>query len=174
MVDTVQIFRAHEIGTTIPPGYKVTHHDVPVPGSVCDPKHLRNCSFDHLATGYHSHGDTYTLNYHRVSLPRLLHEDNGKLITNQEQLDASMLLFHQKTCELGIPQYDSFHFTRVDLTWQFLGDAAQFVQAHLHAPHPRIRSEPILYANRSLALAGSELRIAIYDNQVQTGGACSQ
>jgi len=129
--------------------------------------HEQSCSFDDQATGYHAHGQQGDVVYHRASLPRLLHGDNGNLIKNQTELDAALDRLKQKAGELGTSCTPDSHFTRVDLVWQFRGDPAQYVQAHRNCRHARIRSDVIRYEQRSLALKGSELRISIYDKTLE-------
>ena len=142
--------------------------DYPVTGDRDGHSRIKTVSYADPTTGYRAYGDTYCLKYHRASLPRLLHGDNGKLIKSQAELDAAMDLLLAKAGELGIPQIHGYQYTRVDLVLQFIGDPAAFVSAHLHARHPRIYSDPVRYETRSLALKGSELRITIYDKIYKT------
>lgn len=74
-----------------------------------------------------------------------------------------MDLLHEQASTLGRPEFEHFHFTRVDLVYQFRGDPAKFVLAHRHARHPRIRGKVHNYSDRSLVFKGSEMRITIYD-----------
>lgn len=177
MIDTVNIFHPHVIhgsdphinprirtAQTPPPGYRHTYYQGR-PDAASKYTHGQQQSFscDDDATGYHAHGQSSEYKHHRASLPRLLHGSNGKLIKTQSELDAGLSLLLQKAGELGEPSTPDFHFTRVDLVWQFVGDTAVYIQAHREARHPRIRRDPTRYESRSLALEGSEMRITMYD-----------
>jgi hypothetical protein len=119
--------------------------------------------FDDPITGYHGHGDNGYLRYHRVSLSRLLHGDNGRLIKNQAELDGAIAKLLRMAKELGRPAIPTPHFTRVDLAWQFADDPARFVLAHRHCRHPRIHADAVCHGKRSLYFKGAEMRITMYD-----------
>ena len=162
MVDTVQLFQSCRVDhRAVPPGYRLTSHRETLSDGNFIPQ---NQHYDDPATGYHAYGENGTVTYHRASLPRLHHGTNGRLIKNQEELDAALALLQAKATELGEPRTPGFeHATRVDLVWQFKGDPAQFVLAHRNCRHPGVRSAPFIYENRSLVFKGSEVRISIYD-----------
>ncbi len=118
--------------------------------------------------GYHAYGNSYEIQYHRASLSRLFHGNNGKLIKSQAELDAALDLIQQKAGQICNAIFGNFHFTRVDMVWQFQGDfAADFILAHRTAKHPRIHSSPSFYESRSMAWKGSEMRVNIYDKTLE-------
>lgn len=161
MLDTVTMFRPFRLQAPGPPtGWQHTRYSGSRSGS---PASVESFDLDDPTTGYHAHGKLGEIRYHRASLPRLLHGSNGRLIKNQAELDSALALLAANAGQLGYCASPSHHYTRVDLVWQFRGDPAQFVQAHRVCRHPRIRSNPIRYEERSIAFAGSEMRISIYD-----------
>jgi hypothetical protein len=159
MIDTANMIQPHELFETgLMPDWKST-------SSVAqsDEGQIREFYLRHLPTKYFTKGKNgYTL-FHTASLPRLVFGDNGKLIKNQEQLDAGLNLLFAKAAEIGRPTTDKFHFTRVDLVWQFQVDVPLFIQAHRNSRHSRIRIDPRLYEKRSLMFKGSEVKIRMYD-----------
>jgi len=169
LIDTVQIFSPSELVlANVPSTWRRSSCDQPT----ADPNGIgfvlnNTFTFDDPVTGYHGYGEHGELRYHRASLPRLLHGQNGKLLNSQTAVDAALNLLQQKAGEICNFNYDVDHFTRVDLVWQFCGDAADFILAHRNARHPRIRSGPSFYEARSMAFNGSELRIAIYDKMLE-------
>lgn len=165
MIDTVNIFYPHAIHTQQPmPGWNYGTRLI-MPGTEVNHGHGQQQSFtcDDSGTGYHGYGSSFEIRHHRVSLPRLLHGSNGYLIKSQVELEAALVLLIEKAGELGNPSVPDYHFTRVDLVWQFAGDTADYIQAHRSARHPRIRKDSAIYEGRSLAFNGSEMRICIYD-----------
>lgn len=165
MIDTLHIFSpAPLVVSNLPTSWRrsISDNQVPNPSGIgFIPQ--RSFSYDDPETGYHGHGHGDEIRYHRASLPRLLHGSNAMLIKSQAELDAALDLFQQKAGEICNATFTTFHFTRVDLVWQFRGDTADFILAHRHAHHPRIHRDPTFYETRSMALKGSEMRIAIYD-----------
>ncbi len=125
-------------------------------------------AFDDPQTGYHGHGEADYVLYHTASLPRLLFGHNGRLIQNQAQIDAALDLMRAKAGELGSPPATAdLRFVRADLVWQFSIDPAQVVLAHRNSRHPRIRSNPIRYEDRSIVFAGRERRVSFYDKVLE-------
>lgn len=169
MIDTVQIFSPSELVlANISPTWRRSSYNQPTADADGIGFVLKNSfTFDDPVTGYHGYGEHGELRYHRASLPRLLHGRNGKLLNSQVEVDAAMNLLQQKAAEICNFNYDVDHFTRVDLVWQFRGDAADFILAHRNTRHPRIRRGPSFYEARSMAFTGSELRIAMYDKTLE-------
>jgi hypothetical protein len=167
MIDTITMFQPRDIvGSDVPLSYSHTvYRQPPTCGYGHSPQ--KSFSYDDPVTGYHAYGEGDAICYHRASLPRLLYGHNGKLIKDQAELDNALELLQAKGDEIGNLTHSGHHFTRVDLVWQFRGDPARFVLAHRHARHPRIHSDPVQYASRSLALEGSEMRISIYDKTLE-------
>jgi hypothetical protein len=164
MIDTVTIFKPQElVESDIPSSYRLTVFRQPHARGRPISGPTTSISYDDPDTGYHAYGEDGSIRYHRASLPRLLHGQNGNLIKDQVELDRALELLHAKSDEIGNLARSGYHFTRVDLVWQFRGDPARFILAHRHARHPRLRGDPVLYEARSLALEGSEMRIDIYD-----------
>ena len=165
MIDTVTFHRPfHRDTSEPPPDWRFKRSRAPLPEG--HPKITPDVTyeFDHKPSGYHGYGKADYVLYHTGSLPRFLFGHNGRLIQNQVQIDAALNLIRAKAGELGTPPANpDLRFTRVDLCWQFVGDSAQFVLAHRACRHPRIRSNPIRYEDRSIAFNGSELRVIIYD-----------
>src|SRR6266550_4494110 len=111
MLDTVTIFRPFRLHSATPlPGWRATAYSEPL-----SDRQGRESSFslDDSGTGYHGHGQNGEVRYHRASLPRLLHGDNGKLIKNQVELDTALDRLRQKAGELGNSCTPDLHFTRV-------------------------------------------------------------
>jgi hypothetical protein len=131
----------------------------------------KSFTYKNPGSGYHGHGHTDEVRQHRASLPRLLHGQNGKLIKSQADLDAALASFEIKAGEICEFRLSNHHFTRVDLVWQFEGDPADFILAHRHIRHPRIRKEPETYEinleAHSLRIQGSEMKILIYDKSFE-------
>jgi hypothetical protein len=126
---------------------------------------------DDPASGYRGNGHTGEINCHQVSLPRLLHGQNGTLIKDQNELNEALALLKNKADEVCEFNYFDHHFTRVDLVWHFEGDTAEFILAHRNARHQRIRKDPTIFEiesrAHSLSFDGSELRITIYDKSFE-------
>jgi hypothetical protein len=172
VIDTVTIFRPFQrhSAAELPADWAHGTHHRSSHGRTQSRRYNDIFYFSDPVSGYRGYGERDQINYHRASLPRLIHGDNGHLIKNQAELDAALDLLCSKAGQLGTSCTTDSRFTRVDLVWQFKGDPAQFIQAHRVGRHPRIYSDPIRYEARSLALKGSELRISIYDKRLEQCG----
>lgn len=143
MLDSVQIFSPAEmLQSGLPTHWREDIRHTPVPDP--DPEGIgfipkTTIGFNDPHSGYHAYGDRNKIKYHRASLPRLLHGQNGKLIKNQGELDAALELLQNKAGEICDFNLLNFHFTRVNLVWHFRGDTADFILAHRHAHHVRLR-----------------------------------
>jgi hypothetical protein len=166
VIDTIHIFSPAELlRSNLPAHWRRSTQSTPVADREGVGYYVPaySFSFDDPASGYHAYGNGDEVKYHRASLPRLLHGNNGMLIKSQAELNAGRDLLQQKACEICNATFGNLHFTRVDLVWQFRGDTAGFILAHRNARHPRIRRGASFYESRSMAFKGSQMRISIYD-----------
>ncbi len=126
--------------------------------------------------GLRVYGNASRLNAVEVSLPKILHGHNGRLIKNAEELEtafayleyilASLLTSlppNTRLIPVGKERTPDCHYTRVDMPWQFTADVG--VRMTLaNARHDKIRSYPSSFkGGQTIHLKGSFLEICAYD-----------
>lgn len=125
---------------------------------------------EHLATGLRACGTPSLLNTVEVSLPRVLHGHNGKLIQNQHDLDRALAKVYSLLRQIGRPRQERFKPYRVSLAWHFAGNLNQFMGAFEQAKHKSIRTVARGYDNESMFWQGHDIRIRVYDKIRQMTG----
>ena len=122
----------------------------------------------HVDTGLRIMGSTCDADEVEVSLPRVLHGDNGRLLATPEDLGQAV----QKTMDLLGSVLDRprvSHFTRCDLVWQFEGDPLDWINALRRAKHPRVRKAGHEFFDESLHWPGKEVHGRLYDKGKECG-----
>lgn len=110
-----------------------------------------------------------------VELPKLLWGHNGRLITTPEEFNNALAWLAEILTALlkpafpndgFIPGYSTitaqYHFTRIDLCWQFPSDRGVFF-ALSNATHDKIRSSPSFIRRETVVHRGSFLSLKCYD-----------
>jgi hypothetical protein len=105
-----------------------------------------------------------------ASLPRVLFGHNGKLIQSQFDIEAALAKLDSRIEEITCRPLCGRIFSRIDLVWQFEGDAQSFLIAHKNCLLPGIRKVPSIYPSESLFWRGSQLKCRMYDKSKQQTG----
>lgn len=122
----------------------------------------------HAATDLRMGGSGTCVDWVEVSLPRVLHGSNDRLLSTSEELKESVdgALALVRTL-VDRPRVD--HFTRVDLVWQFAADPVDWINALRRARHPSIRKPTQEFFDESLHWAGREVHGRLYDKGKECG-----
>jgi hypothetical protein len=95
-----------------------------------------------------------------AELPKLLWGHNGRLITNQEDLDASLELLRSSLQKYV--EFSSWQFVRIDLCWQFNTDAKAVILAHQWTCLPGIRKRPTVFdGGKQISWRGGRSRVVL-------------
>ena len=103
-----------------------------------------------------------------VAMPRLIHESNSVLISDEDML-------HEATSSLKyrmqqVLEYDQCPiYTRVDLVWQFRGNMVDYINSFRSVRHPNIRGGQIIYEGETIQWKGHRLDILMYDKLKEKG-----
>ncbi len=105
--------------------------------------------------------------YVTASLPRLLFSTNKKLIVSQKQVDdalekADSLVAQVST--VGLPA-KRVAFSRIDLTWQIIGNVKDVIYSLLNFEYPRVRKAPRIYMGESILFTNRNFSLSIYDKE---------
>ena len=103
-----------------------------------------------------------------VAMPRLIHESNSVLISDEDMLhDAYSSL---KYLMIQVLEYDQLpRYTRVDLVWQFRGNMIDYINSFRSVRHPNIRGGQIIYEGETIQWKGHRLDILMYDKLKEKG-----
>ncbi|MBL9151863.1 MAG: hypothetical protein JNK37_05245 [Verrucomicrobiales bacterium] len=141
-------------------------------------------SFTHDGSGLRVNASEYDKHSAEVSLPRLLHGDNGMLLKSPDEFRAAI------DCLIGLlrvfhPSIEPAHLElhRIDLSLNLTVDPTVILPLHRHARHPRIRREVEEYHNpdsnrrrpephsvfqlNTVRLAGTKTTICLYDKSAE-------
>ncbi len=107
-----------------------------------------------------------------VSLPRLLFGTNGRVISDQRQLDESICLLRKEASAIlgEDASLTEDHLTRVDLVWQFRRDPAEMVEDLRKSRHPQIKKGNRVYEGESVNFPGKERFLRVYDKTREQKG----
>lgn len=138
---------------------------------------LENIRFLHKETGLRLQG-VGTANCGRietleVSLPKLLFGQNGRLITDQRQLDESICILRKLLGDVLGAEFTKMteaHLTRVDLVWQYRRDPAKMIEDLSKVRHPQVRKANRVYQGESVNFPGRERFLRIYDKEKEQKG----
>lgn len=193
VVDTVHFDAPHEVRSEyvgpepkLPHGWEFSSHRTRVAG---DDDHYRESEtriYKHVETGLKAVGQDFKIRRVEASLPRVLHGSNGKLIKSDLELEDALCRALRILREIAIPtNYDDedsishgdlddlgspdekFRFKRVDLAWQFRGNPVDFITAHFHLRHKRVRKATGHYDGQSLYWPGTGLFVRMYDKELK-------
>lgn len=121
---------------------------------------------------------TLQLSKLEVELPCMLYGHNGRLISNQHEIDKALSRLKSLLRFLSPHYYGddaasiiNGHICRLDLVWQFDVPLQQIRGVLQYAKHPKILSPPDLYGNGSIVFKGRSLRINAYDKLRRKRGA---
>ena len=107
-----------------------------------------------------------------AELPKLLWGHNGRLLTNQDELDQSVEQFRSHL--LSKVEFSSWEFKRVDLCWHFRTRATDVILAHQWLRFPGVRSLPsLLYGGKQISWRGGKLGLKFYDKAKAIGDSGS-
>jgi hypothetical protein len=178
VVDTVVFFAPHELRSQycgrspqLPEGWEL--------GAIRNSREIGEYGvveretriFKHRDTGLRAIGDDVEVKKVEVSLPRVLHGSNGRLIKDASELDNALCRTLRIVRQLGIPTtLERYWFNRVDLVWHFKGRLADFVKAHWHLRHKRVRKQTGHYDGQSLYWPGNGFRVRMYDKELEMNG----
>lgn len=104
-----------------------------------------------------------------VSLPRLLHGRNDRLISSQEHLDLAIWRLVSLLGSVGVCHVCADRVTRADLVWNFPGRIQDFVAALRQVPHPLVRGKQREFFDTGLDWLGSTDKVTLYDKAVESG-----
>ncbi|MEY2428874.1 MAG: hypothetical protein QOJ40_1759 [Verrucomicrobiota bacterium] len=163
MFDTIHFFCPRRLPhQPLPPGWSLkAFADTAWGASQAETRHTHR--YLHVGTGLTAAGAGEEIKHVKCSLPHVLFGTNGKLIKNAAELHEAERRVDDILDEISVLQTGSHYYTRVDLVWQFLGDAELFKIAHRQARHTRIRKDAGQYDGESMYWRGSNLKIRIYD-----------
>lgn len=167
MIDTVRMFFPHERRERVPPHWRLKIETRRFVSDDGQDIFVEKCVYTDRESGLRAEGDDHEIHYVEVSLPRLLHGTNAKLIKSQAEIDEALRRLRMKLNEIGIRQTADYWFSRVDLVWQFRVDPDAFICAHKNCRHKKIRKDQGHYTGQSLYWRGSELMIRMYDKTLE-------
>ena len=131
MVDTVKVWFTGTLRADLPPRKKVT-----LPGGVVRfwQDGFGNCKAE-------------------TELPKLLWGHNGRLVSNQAELDQCAALL--RATLLAVVEFASWEWVLLDLCWQFSTRAADVILAHWFAELVRLEKDLIRQVGNSTPRASS-------------------
>jgi hypothetical protein len=96
-----------------------------------------------------------------AELPKLLWEQNGRLLASQAELDESVVRF--RSILSRVVNFESWRLVLVDLVWQFKARTADVILAHQWQRFPGVRSLPsLLCGGKSISWRGARLGLKFY------------
>jgi hypothetical protein len=167
MIDTIRMFFPHERRADVPDHWRLKTEIRKFVSADGQTGVVEKCVYYDKNTGLRAEGDEHEIKWIEVSLPRLLHGHNGKLIKSQAEIDKALWLLRRKLNEIGIRQSAECWFNRVDLVWQIRAEPGDFICAHKNCRHKKIRKEQGHYTGQSLYWKGSELLVRMYDKVLE-------
>lgn len=102
-----------------------------------------------------------------VSLPKVLFDNNGKLLSSQSDIRNAFRRVDGILNSFSTSGRSGRIFRRVDLVWQFSGEPVLYANAHRNCFHPMIRKPVVDYGNNGLAWKGSQVTIRMYDKLLE-------
>lgn len=113
------------------------------------------------------------VDYAEASLPALLFGNNGRLLTNQDELDTAFEHLRGTVLKLAeVPPVLEWQLRRLDLCWNFDLPARPFIYAHASLRIPGIRSMACLFGGGSgVSWRGTRSRflVTLYDKSRKSG-----
>ena len=107
------------------------------------------------------------------SLPKVYFGSNGRVLENQNQLDAALLKLRDTLNEFAVvPDFCKWQVCRVDIAWNFEGPARPLIMAHAALKVPGIRRGATLFAGAhgvSFRGAKSRYMVTLYDKARKMG-----
>lgn len=127
----------------------------------------------HQVSGLRVESDGQFTHHVELSLPRLLHGSNGRLLKTPDELHHAV---HRLSELLGVFHHDIhpsiFEVRRLDLALNLPLDATLILALHRNARHPGVRRETEEYHNQPLSTHGRPVpHMATQLNTVRLGGA---
>jgi hypothetical protein len=115
-----------------------------------------------LADGVRFYHDGFGNCKAEAELPKLLWKHNGRLLTNQAELDAGVARFRAVLSQQV--EFASWRLVLIDLVWQFQARTADIILAHQWQRFPGVRKLPsLLYGGNEISWRGSRLALKFYD-----------
>jgi len=113
-------------------------------------------------------GKNSIIQWVEVSLPRMVYDDNYRLIASQAKIDEAFAKIDSILKKIAKPISELRHFTRVDLVWHFPSAPPQkFLFCHEHANHPDVKKSVAVYRNNfkvnTVEWRGDKIKIKMYD-----------
>ncbi len=168
VIDTIS-FKCHFPITEINDDWQLTHWSTRITPEICDDPITYRETFraHHVIFGIFITGYSDTITSVKVSLPRLIHGDNARLIENQEQVDTAIdSLFHVLS-DIANTTSGIEYYTRVDLCWQFHFPPDRLIRAHRNCRFPRCRRPNTRFRDRSASWDYEGKRFAMYDKTLE-------
>ena len=108
-------------------------------------KRILRCN-PHLRIGINSTGDMIEMA--EFSVPGILYGHNGRVIEDQEQIDAGLSKIESELGKIArVTRYCDWEASRVDIAWNFDLDAQALILAHAALRIPSIRRGAALFDN---------------------------
>ena len=106
-----------------------------------------------------------------VSLPKLLHGDNGHVLENQAQLDAALAKLREELNSIAVvPEIAAWQICRADIAWNFGLITAPLILAHATLRVPGIQHGATQFADgQGVSWRGAKSRfmVKLYDKARQ-------
>lgn len=125
----------------------------------------------HVISGLRIGGSDLRAEWLEVSLPRLRHGDNGRMIKDQSELNRALAMLDERILDVCEPGFDRvWPCSRLDVVGQFIINLRDVITAHRECSHPAIRKGKVYYEGESLAFRGKERLCRIYDKIKEVTG----
>jgi hypothetical protein len=110
-----------------------------------------------------------------VSLSRIHFNSrsNFRPLTCQQDVDAALRKLEEKICHVCrvAPKKLNYHFSRVDLAWNYRISPQHFIFAHDHSTHPMLEKQVVSYRRGNLVTGlvfeGHDALIKFYDQRAK-------
>lgn len=105
-----------------------------------------------------------------VSLPRLLHGCNSRLIEDQDQMDASLGMLQRDIGSFAeVAQAECFDVSRVDVVWnvRIQGGIDVVINQLRNVRHPEVRKATTVYDRESIHFPGKMQHLRLYDKRFE-------
>lgn len=116
--------------------------------------------------GFRVGGSREAATWAEVSLPRLIWNENGMVIHDQEILNEAWAEFLGLLGQVCDYRKEELSLSRVDLVWQFKGDCGEWAFLFSGVRHARVRRPQVRYS-RGLVWPGDEVHIRMYDKRLE-------
>lgn len=167
MIDTVRTNVGGSWASSVPVGWKrtdtcrmMTEDGLTVP--------MDSVMYQHEKTGLRVGGPSHRPAWVEVSLPRLVHPNNGYLISTEEQMRASVGRLEELAGEVSDLRLEDVR--RLDVVWQFEGQASAWVHALGTARIGKVRKEPRVFFGQSAEWVGKSFVARVYDKELEQSG----